>query len=235
MAEARGEEIPGGSEASFHETYLAPFEPEEASALRQVGALLVQNRPPGGSREAVVLQWQAFGQDLRYLEAYLGELSRYLHETTGLDTEAWTMIGALAKERMATVGELAGKFEPFPQELNPPREFGPGGWEGEGGFHETVLARLTREEAEAVRRVAGMLFAYNCEYRKPSGAEKMREPFRQWRAVGRDLRHLERSLVRFPSCVEELPANVAEHMKELSAALGALAEKFEEEVEAARP
>ena len=231
--------------AGFHETFLAPFEEEEASALRLLAATLVgaanlAHVKPSSDPKVTRRKWQAVGQDLRYLEAYLEELSGYLQETIGPDKEAWKMIGALAKQREAAVGALASKFEPYAMLVSreseaSSRSEGPGGWEGDGGFYETFLAFLTEEQAAALRRVASMVFGYNLEFRKTAAGEgENREPYRQWGAVGRDLRYLERYLEWFAGSVEELPPNVAEHMKDLAGKLGALAKQFEDEVEAAR-
>jgi hypothetical protein len=237
---------PGGwtGTAGFHETFLAPFEEEEVQALRVLAAMLVGENlaqvKPSSDPKVTRRQWEAVGQDLRYLEAYLEELAGYLHETIGPDKEAWEMIGALAKVREEAVGALARKFEPYAvldyRELEATtRSEGPGGWEGDGGFYETSLAPLPEEQAAALRRVASMLFGYNLEFRKASvGEGENREPYRQWRAVGRDLRYLERYLAWFMDSVEELRPNVAEYMKDLAGKLGALATQFESEVEAAR-
>ena len=118
------------------------------------------------------------------------------------------------------------------------------GFEDEGGFFEIFLSAFKREDAVALRRVSGMIFGYNLEFRGSSvesgSAPDIREPFLQWRAIGRDLRYLSRYLAEFGGTFEETfgidekeARKIAGLAKKRAAAIQALAEKFEAEVEAA--
>jgi hypothetical protein len=118
------------------------------------------------------------------------------------------------------------------------------GFEEEGGFHETFLSSFSPSDAEALRRVSGMVFGYNLEFGKPwetESADMAREPFIQWAAVGKDLRYIARFLEELGGTIQEIPGfdkkeaeTIGSRARERSAVLTEMAALFEAEVEAAR-
>jgi hypothetical protein len=208
MDETRGENPENHAAIGcFQETFLAAFSDEEGKALLRMASMLVPEAAnlPGLDFGMSRRQWEAVGTDLRYLEAYLEELAEHLHETIGAEAAVCAAFASLAERRAIEVGTVAEKLEPYKgigkvAWLPKDRVQGPGGWEGDGGFYESFLVLLGKEEADALRRVASMVFAYSLDNR-PTSTEG--EPFRQWRAVAIALRHLERCLARLLDTVEQ--------------------------------
>jgi cell division septum initiation protein DivIVA len=107
----------------------------------------------------------------------------------------------------------------------------------EEAFKETFLVYFNREEIAALNVLGRMLFRYILEFREPGPDPELRASLREWRAVGRELRHLERYLEELASSFEETDGPERERSDELVARarrraseLEQLAMRFEDDI-----
>jgi hypothetical protein len=107
-------------EGGFHEAFLSKFSPGDRVALRRLaGMVFGYNLEFGKSSTTESVpelrepygQWAAVGRDIRYLARFLEELGSTVGETLGIDQKEAETIAGLARERVATLEELAVLFE----------------------------------------------------------------------------------------------------------------------------